>query len=153
MRATAILLLVLGAGCYTARTSPYFKGLGDEAKDLVARSAPQATWATRLRTEPGDKGSARLPGTQILAFDTDLTLDEAEATDLIERLEFQIVRSLFSGRVQLVARRDHAAQPGVRGVTWEYDASDRHGFITFFGVRRDPGYEVIISVCEVGWMS
>ena len=153
MRAMLIFLLALGAACQATRTSPYFKGLGDEAKEFVARSAPQASWTTRLRTEPGDKATVRLPGTQILAFDTDRTLDEAEATDLLERLEFQVVRSLFSGRVRLVARRDHAAQPGVRGVTWEYDAQDRRGFITFFGVRRERGYEVIFSVCEMGWMS
>lgn len=152
MRAIA-LLLALGAACASTHTSPCFKGLGDDAKQFVARSAPQATWTTRLRTEPGDKGAARLPGTQILAFDTERTLDEAEATDLLERLEFHVVRSLFGGRVRLVARRDHAAEPGVRGVTWEYETGDRRGFITFFGVRREPGYEVIISVCEVGRMS
>jgi hypothetical protein len=152
MRATLVLFL-LGAACYSTRTSPSFKGLGKDAKEFVARSAPQATWTTRLSTEPFDAGSARLPGTQILAFETDRTLDEEEAKELLDRLEFEIVRSLYGGRVRLVSRRDHAAQPSVRGVTWEYDLDDRRGFITFFGVRREPGYEVILSVCEVGWMS
>jgi len=148
-----LLLLLLGAACQATRTSPYFHGLGNEAKDFVARSAPEASWTTRLQTERVGESPSRLPGTQILAFETDRTLDEAEAKDLFERLEFEVVRSLFSGRVRLVARRETPAQPGVRGVTWEYDADDRRGFITFFGVRREPGYEVIFSVCEMGWMS
>lgn len=148
-----ILLAALVAGCSSTRTSPSFKGLGADARDFVARSAPQATWTTRLRTEPDGAGSARLPGTQILAFETDRTLDEKEAKDLLDRLEFEIVRSLYGGRVRLVSRRDHPVKPSVRGVTWEYDTDDRRGFITFFGVRREPGYEVILSICEVGWMS
>jgi hypothetical protein len=152
MRAIAILL-ALGAGCASTRTSPSFRGLGDDAKQFVARSAPQATWTTRLQTEPSAAPSPRLPGTQILAFETDRTLDEEEAGELLDRVEFEVVRSLYDGHAKLVSRREHPPQPSVRGVTWEYDAGDRRGFITFFGVRREPGYEVIFSVCEVGWMS
>ena len=153
MRAIEILLL-LGAGCYSTRPSPYFKGLGDEATGFVARSAPQATWATRLQTEPPGASSARLPGMQIVALETGETLDEAEASSLVDRVEFEIFRSLFgAGKVRLVSRREMPPQPGVRGVTWQYEADDRRGFITFFGVRREPGYEVIFSVCETGWMS
>jgi len=151
MRATPILLLALGAACYSTRTSPCFKGLGNEAKDFVARSAPEATWTTRVQTAPADASPTRLPGTQILAFETDRTLDQEEANALVERLEFEIVRSLFSERVRLVGRREAPPQPGVRGVTWEYETDDRRGFVTFFGVRREPGYEVIFSVSEMGY--
>ncbi len=152
MRATALLLL-LGAACQATRTSPYFNGLGDEAKDLVARSAPQASWTTRLDTVPPDAGPSRLPGMQVLAFETDRTLDAEEVRDLVERLEFEVVRSLFGGHVRLVSRREAPAQPGVRGVSWEYDAGDRRGIVTLYGVRREPGYEVILTVCEMGWAS
>jgi hypothetical protein len=152
MRATALLLL-LGAACQATRTSPYFSGLGNEAKDFVARSAPQATWTTRLRTGPADGRPSRLPGMQVLAFETERTLDAEEAQDLIERLEFEVVRSLFGGHERLVSRREASVEPGVRGVSWEYDAGDRRGILTFHAVRREPGYEVIFTVCEMGWAS
>jgi hypothetical protein len=149
MRAIAILLL-LGAACYSVRPSPYFKGLSDDANGFVTRSAPQATWTTRLQTAAPGGTSYRLPGTQVVAFETDRTLDEAESKEFLDRVEFEVVRSLFSGKVTLVSRREATAQPGVRGVMWEYQADDRRGFIAFFGVHREPGYEVIFSVCEVG---
>jgi hypothetical protein len=152
MRAT-LLLLLLGAACQTTRTSPYFTGLPDEAKDFVARSAPQATWTARLETVPKDASPSRLPGMQVLAFETDRTLDAEETQDLIERLEFEVVRSLFGGHVRLLSRREAPAQPGVRGVSWEYDTGDRRGIVTLYGVRREPGYEVIFTVCEMGWAS
>jgi hypothetical protein len=63
------------------------------------------------------------------------------------------VRSLFSGHVRLVSRREVPPQPGVRGVSWEYDTGDRRGIVTLYGVRREPGYEVIFTVCEMGWAS
>jgi hypothetical protein len=147
------LLLLLAAACQATRTSPYFKGLGGEAKGFVDRSAPQASWTTRVRTEPQEATTSRLPGTQLLAFETDRTLDEEEARDLFERLEFEVVRSLYKDGARLVSRREHPPQPALRGVTWEYDASSRHGFVTLFGVRREPGYEVIFTLCETGWSS
>jgi hypothetical protein len=156
MRVTTALLLpllTLATGCQVTRTSPCFSGLGSEAKDFVARSAPEVTWATRLQTEPEGASPARLPGTQILAFETQQSLDPQEVQDLFERLEFEVVRWLFRGHGRLVARHETPAQPGVRGITWEYDAGDRRGFITFFGVRREPGYEVIFNVCEIGGVS
>ncbi|HEX5137924.1 MAG TPA: hypothetical protein VFY93_13185 [Planctomycetota bacterium] len=148
MRPT-ILLLLLGAACQSARTSPYFNALGDEAKDFVARSAPEATWTTRLQTEPKDASPPLLPGLQVVAFETGRTLDEAEVRDLHDRLEFEIVRSLVGEHVRLVSRRETTAQPGVRGVSWEYDTGDRRGILTLYGVRREPGYEVIFTVCEM----
>ncbi len=152
MRAIAVLLL-LGAACYSVRPSPYFNGLSDDLKGFVTRSAPQAAWTTRLQTAAPDGASFRLPGVQVVAFETDRTLDETEAQGLLDRVEFEVVRSLFGGEVRLVSRREPTPQPGVRGVLWEYEAADRRGFIAFFGVRREPGYEVIFSACEVGWGS
>ena len=119
----------------------------------VPRSAPQASWTTRLRTEPADGSPSRLRGMQVLAFETGRRLDAEEVQDLIERLEFEVVRSLFGGRVRLVSRREAAAESGVRCVSWEYDAGDRRSILTFYGVRRDPGYEVILTVYEMGWTS
>jgi hypothetical protein len=153
MRATAIFLLLLPVACGTTRASSHFTGLGAGARDFLSRSAPQAAWTTRFDTAPADAASPRLPGTQILAFETDRALDEKETADLAERLEFEVVRSLYAGGARLVSRRGIPAQPGVRGVTWEYGTDDRRGFITFFGVRREGGYEVIFSVWEMGLWS
>jgi len=149
MRTSLLCLLALGAGCMATRTSPYFHDLGKDAQGFVARSAPQATWATRLQTEPVGESPARLPGTQILSFETERALDDAEVKELFERLEFEVVRSLFNDRVRLVSRHEQPAGQAVRAVSWEYDAGERRGFITFFGVRREHGYEVIFNVCEM----
>jgi len=144
-----ILLLLLCAACQVTRTSPFFHGLGNEARDFVARSAPEATWTTRLETEPRDALPPLLPCIQLVAFETEWTLDEAEARDLHDRLEFEIVRSLLDQRVRFVSRHEVTSPPEVRGVCWEYDTGGRHAVLSCYGVRRGSGYEVIFTVCEM----
>lgn len=158
---TTLLLLLVSAACHSTTPSTFFRDVADEAPAFLARSAPQAGWTGRLRTEPeppdvppaaeARRPGARLPASQVLVFESGKPLGEAEAKDLFERLEVEVVRALFKARVRLVSRHERDPQEPVRAVSWEYVADDRRGLVALFGVSLAHAYVLVFEVCEVGW--
>jgi hypothetical protein len=140
MRTSLVLLLPLAA-CVGTR-SPSFTALGADAKRFVERSAPKASWTGQL--------TVRMPGIQTLSFEADRPLDDAEVAEFFEGLEFHVVRVLFMDQVRLVSRHDRTIEPATRAISWEYDSCGRRGFVAFYGIRREHGYEVIFNVYEIG---
>ena len=121
-----------------------------EAEDYVRRSAPEVVWTTRTRTDPGVDVSHALPKTLLLSFETGDDLGADAEKELFERLEVEIVRTLFRDRAKLLARRQSAPRETVREFSWEYDAFGRRGLVSAWGVRHADAYEVTITIHEMG---
>ena len=150
MKATLLWALVVLGACQATRTSTFFHDFPGQAPTYVARSGQAFGWTDRLHAGGGGKPSYKLPKTQLISLETSDPVGAEAEKELFERLEVEIVRSLFQGGARLTARDPGRDVKGAREFSWQYEADGRAGLITAWGIRHADIYEVTITVHEVG---